>query len=102
MLLLKTLQVFVAASILLFMPVISVAKTPAYYHYYYVYPETMTWCGKLVEEVFTNTDRNCTSLKRNSQIPQQHFQLVMCVGFTMPGQTIEGVLGSHHHNRQRF
>jgi len=56
--LLKTLQVFAAASILLFIPVKSLAKTPAYYHYYYVYPETMTRCGELVEEVFTNTDRN--------------------------------------------
>jgi len=58
MLLLKKLQVLAAACILTFIPAISLAKTPAYYHYYYVYPETMTWCGKLVEEVFTNTDRN--------------------------------------------
>ena len=34
------------------------AKAPAYYHYYYVYPDSMNWCGKLVNEVFENTDRN--------------------------------------------
>lgn len=56
--LLKTLQVSAFASILPFVPIISLANAPAYYHYYYVYPETMTWCGKLVEEVFTGTDRN--------------------------------------------
>lgn len=58
MVVLKTLQVFAAASILLVMPVMSIAKTPAYYHYYHVYPESITWCGKLVEEVFRNTDKN--------------------------------------------
>ena len=39
-------------------PTTSLAAVPAYYHYYYVYQDSMTWCGKLVGEVFSNTDRN--------------------------------------------
>ena len=58
MILFKSLQVFAAACALTFIPAIAFAKTPTYYHYYYVYPESITWCGKLVDEVFTNTDKN--------------------------------------------
>jgi hypothetical protein len=39
-------------------PAISHAKKPSFYHYYYVYPNSMTWCGKLVNEVFKNTNKN--------------------------------------------
>jgi len=34
------------------------AAQPAFYHYYYVYPDSMEWCGKLVHEVYENTNRN--------------------------------------------
>jgi hypothetical protein len=39
-------------------PAPALARMPAYYHYYYIYPNNMTWCGELVREVFKNTDRN--------------------------------------------
>jgi hypothetical protein len=39
-------------------PAPTLARMPAYYHYYYIYPNNMTWCGELVNEVFKNTDRN--------------------------------------------
>jgi hypothetical protein len=58
MILFKSLQVLAGACALIFIPTIAFAKTPTYYHYYYVYPESITWCGKLVAEVFTNTDKN--------------------------------------------
>jgi hypothetical protein len=58
MILLKSLRVFAAACAVIFISAIAFAKPPTYYHYYYVYPESMTWCGKLVDEVFTNSDKN--------------------------------------------
>ena len=58
MIIFKKLQMFSAVCSLAFIPAIAFSKTPTYYHYYYVYPDSMTWCGKLVDEVFTNTNRN--------------------------------------------
>ena len=58
MILFKSLPVFAAVCALTFIPAIAFAKTPTYYQYYYVYPESITWCGKLVDEVLTNTDKN--------------------------------------------
>ena len=58
MLLLKRMQVYVVACTLTCIPAISLAKQPAYYHWYHVYPESMTLCGELVGEVFRNTDKN--------------------------------------------
>lgn len=54
----KKLYAIVIASSLTLVSSISLAKAPAYYHYYYVYPDSMHWCGKLVNEVFTNTNKN--------------------------------------------
>lgn len=54
----RKLQIFAIACSLAIIPAITVAKVPTYYHYYYVYPNSMTWCGKLVEEVFKNTNKN--------------------------------------------
>lgn len=54
----KKLQAFAAACTLAFIPAISLAAPPAFYHYYYVYPESMSRCGKLVEEVATNANKN--------------------------------------------
>ena len=56
----RKIQVFAVACTLsmAFTPTISLAKVPTYYHYYYVYPDSMTWCGKLVKEVFENTNNN--------------------------------------------
>ena len=53
----KVLAVICAYSIT-FSSVISFAKPPTYYHYYYVYQNSMKWCGKLVKEVFENTNKN--------------------------------------------
>lgn len=39
-------------------PAVSHAQPPSFYHYYYVYPQPMSWCGKLVDEVFKNADKN--------------------------------------------
>ena len=39
-------------------PARSLAGMPAFYHYYYVYPDDMETCGRLVREVVKNTDRN--------------------------------------------
>jgi len=63
----KKIWVFVTACIIsmAFIPTISSAGVPAYYHYYYVYPDSITWCGKLVEEVFRNTDKNWHFTKKN-------------------------------------
>ena len=49
---------------MVFVPAVSLAKAPAYYHHYYVYPDSMTWCGKLVKEVFRNANRNWRFTKR--------------------------------------
>jgi len=54
----KKIQVLMIASSLTFIPVISLANAPAYYHYNYVYPDFMKWCGKLVQEIFANTNKN--------------------------------------------
>ena len=54
----RKLQIVVAACSLALVPAIAFSKMPTYYHYYYVYPDSMTWCGKLVDEVFTNTNKN--------------------------------------------
>ena len=55
----KKTQVLVVACTLsmAFILAISLAR-PALYYHYYRYPDSMTWCGKLVEEVFKNTDKN--------------------------------------------
>ena len=47
-------------------PAIAVAKAPTYYHYYYVYPESISWCGKLVNEVFKNTNKNWLFTKKKT------------------------------------
>lgn len=44
---------------------VSHAATPAFYHYYYVYSNSMHWCGKLLEEVFENTNNNWQFTKKS-------------------------------------
>ena len=77
----KKLQVFAIACSLALVPAISIAKVPMYYHYYYVYPDSMIWCGNLVEEVFKNTNKNWYFTKMKLTKAQQHFPLAMCVDF---------------------
>ncbi len=43
----------------------SQAKPPAFYHYYYVFPESMSRCQSLINEVFRNTDRNWDFTRSN-------------------------------------
>ena len=60
----RKLRIFAIACGLTIIPTITAAQVPAYYHYYYVYPDSMNWCGKLVEEVFKNTNKNWNFTKK--------------------------------------
>jgi hypothetical protein len=62
-------------------PGLTHAATPAFYHYYYVYPNSMTWCGKLVEEVFDNTNKNWNFTKKSIKTTTASFSVGNVRGF---------------------